>query len=254
MASRSPIWMPGRVRVADEATLVWDEPREFDDSWPGPDGLLDRFCELESALPEEMAAFLMTYGLPELCYQHGQPDYHKGAEADCPVSKGETWTSLSVRHLRIAARAYSAVRRASARLAIRQCMEPDDYRYLQAFRPGFLVTKDRSFFMQRTYLAEYLTWLFAASGIRHLASWPRGTKQPQLSFEVDGLLGLLTLLLWRDITGDRVYRCDACGMPVERLRPPREGEGIYCVEPACRREQQRRNQATYRARQRGEGL
>jgi hypothetical protein len=113
--------------------------------------------------------------------------------------------------------------------------------------------KDRSFFGQRAYLAEYLTWLFAATGIRHLASWPRGSKQPQLSYEADGLLGATTVLLWRDITGDRgTYRCDACGMPVERIRPPRDGERIYCAEPPCRREQQRRNQASYRARQRGE--
>ena len=37
------------------------------------------------------------------------------------------------------------------------------------------------------------------------------------------------------------------GAPVPRVRPPKAGEGVYC-EATCRREQQRRNQATWRAR------
>lgn len=250
--SRAPIWTPSPVTVVDEGTLVWSKPKPADDCWPGTDGLLDHFCELASALPEEMAAFLMRYGLPELCFEHGRPDHHTEGEY-CPLTAGDTWTSLSVRHLRIAARAYSAIRRGTARLAVRQSVDEDDWRNLQVFIGGFPVLKDRSFFGQRMWLAEYLRWLFMATGIGYDVTWPRGTKQPQLSYEADGLLGAITLLLWRDITGDRdTYRCDACGMPVERIRPPREGERIYCTEPDCRREQQRRNQAAYRARQRGE--
>jgi hypothetical protein len=244
--------MPDRVTVVDEASLVWDTPAPAGDSWPGTDNLLDHFCELESAHPEEMADFLRWYGLPELCFEHGRPDHHTEGEY-CPLTTGDTWTSLSVRHLRIAARAYSAIRRGSARLAIRQSVDEKDWLNLQVFIGGFSVMKDRSFFGQRSWLAEYLRWLFMSTGIGHDVTWPRGAKHPQLSSEADGLLGTITLLLWRDITGDReTYRCDVCRMPVERIRPPREGERIYCTEPTCRRERQRRNQAAYRARQRGE--
>ena len=115
--------MPDRVTVIDEASLVWETPAPAGDSWPGTDNLLDHFCELESAHPEEMADFLRWYGLPELCFEHGRPDHHTEGEY-CPLTTGDTWTSLSVRHLRIAARAYSAIRRGSARLAIRPATPP----------------------------------------------------------------------------------------------------------------------------------
>src|SRR5438132_566532 len=100
--SAEPVRLARSVSVVEDSKLEWTDLAEAGDGWPGIDGLLDAFCDLADAQPEEMAAFLETWGVPELCVEHGQPDFHDEDAGYCSgvLEAG----SLSVRHLRQAAR------------------------------------------------------------------------------------------------------------------------------------------------------
>jgi hypothetical protein len=108
----------------------------------------------------------------------------------------------------------------------------------------------------RDRIAEYLTALNRQTGVRPLVTWD---KRLSIVFAAEGLLGVLAILLTREIAARRdeqdelIYTCSVCGVPVIRGRPPQTDEAIYCTEKSCKREQQRLNQAAWRARKRAEG-
>ena len=86
-----------------------------------------------------------------------------------------------------------------------------------------------------------------AGGVRPFAVWE---GRFTVTSQADGLLGAIAILLSREIgQGYTSYRCTVCGTETARGRPPRPDEAIYCERPACKREQRRRNQAAWRARQ-----
>src|ERR1039458_9493228 len=79
--------LPIGVAVTSDR-LAWSTvqpPESAAQTWPGTEGVLDVFIELALGGPPEMAAFMTTYGVPELCEQHGRPDQHAGRTAAyCP--------------------------------------------------------------------------------------------------------------------------------------------------------------------------
>lgn len=64
---------------------------------------------------------------------------------------------------------------------------------------------------------------------------------------VRDLLGVLVILLYREVVGAESLHCDHCRVAVDRSRRPRRGEGVYCSEPDCQRARVRANQRRSRA-------
>lgn len=246
--SRSTFAVPTAVSIEGD-DLVWES--SHDATFQPGDDVLEAFIGLAVAVPEEMAAFLTTYGVPELCEAHGLPDRHErrrsGGGAYCPAGP-----RLSMAHLRLAARAFGAARRVGLALSAATPGNLDDWLELQNLNHGIPVPGPPYTWQQgRDAFADWLTDLLRDCGVRPLASWKR--SHLVVTSEADGLLGTLAVLLARETGQGDQYTCDVCGGPVERARPPKEGEGVYCSKPACRREQQRRNQAAWRARKQTEG-
>ena len=102
----------------------------------------------------------------------------------------------------------------------------------------------------RAALASWTTSLLRESGVATVADW--SGHRLVLAPQADGLFGTLALLLARDIGQGQTYRCDVCGEPVDPYRPPLANERVYCTKPACKKEQRRRNQASWRAKKKAE--
>ena len=99
----------------------------------------------------------------------------------------------------------------------------------------------------RERYASWLSVLFSVTDVSARADWV-GMRGLALEPAAGSLLGLIAILLAREVGADGQYECDACGARVFRQRPPRAGESVYCTRPECKREQQRRNQARWRAK------
>ena len=239
--TRRGIWSSGVLLrplkvAATDSRIDWADVEPFGDDWPGTESLLTDFVDLAAADPEGMAAFVSRYGVLELC-RHGRPVWHAN---EGPIDH------LAVRHIRRAARAFEAWQTAGRRLkAANQASQSHD---VQLFLDGGFWAGGYG----RQELAEELTQLYRDTGIRPLVRW-EPSRMLTVTTEGAGLLGVLSTLLLRAIASrDEVsYRCDICGDLVERGRPPRPDEAIYCDRAECKREQRRRNTAAYRARKKG---
>lgn len=262
--SRAEFVLPTSVTVVDDF-LTWTSvlPSTGRDEYVLGDLLAD-FLALERALPQEMAAFVETYGALELC-EHGVPDRHEWASATYSVNAapGSKWCrmadvdgrpAISVTALRRVARAFNAATRLSVALSSRSEGRTSDWVELQGaqrwlWEPGDLEGDWRK---RRQVLAYWLTDLLRASGVNTLARWPEGARLSVVP-EAEGLMGSIALALAFEIGQREGFVCSVCGAPVDRIRPPLAGEGVYCTKPACKREQQRINQRRYRERKRQEG-
>ena len=246
--------------LASDSVISWSQAKTRseelteDDLTAGTDTLLEDFLALASADPEQMAAFMARYGVLELCGEHGRPDGHDEG-AFCPfleVDDGRR-RGVSVHHVRRAARAFADLAQwgRSTRLGLKR--RPHSGIDAQMLLGGFLRGRNVT---DRARIAEYLTMLNRQTGVRPLVTWD---KRVSVTFAAAGLLGVLSILLTREIAArrdpndDLTYTCSICGVPVARGRPPQPDEAIYCTEKSCKREQQRRNQAAWRARKRAEG-
>jgi len=258
--TRKAFAFPDRVEVV-EGLLAW---RSADDAagiaFKGGQDLLPEFLELRQAEPERMAAFLETYGIPEIC-GHGLPDGHRDSRRNAryclsfPMLE-DGRIAIASADIRRMARAFSAARTAASFLSISRLPDssvwgemaivvsvlPHDWRAdVDNWRAG------------RTMLAAWMTALLADCGINLTATWGEGGQAVlRIEPEADGLLGTLGLLLARTLDQRENYSCDVCGEPVQRVRAPQDGERVYCKKPLCKREQQRRNQAAWRAKKRAE--
>jgi hypothetical protein len=250
--SASALLIPTRVTVSAER-LSWSSFRSKDDhGWPGSEGLLEAFTGLAVAEPAEMAAFMETYGVPELCGKHGLPDRHVGGY--CAIGGADEKHYVNPSAIRRVARAFLAAQSLANALSVRRIGEVQDWVDLQwTIKRSLFHPDNRDWPTGRVRLAHWLTCLLRDCGVAPLARWDGARLH--VTSEAGGLLGVLAVLLSRELGQGDVYTCDVCGAPVTPTRPPREGEGVYCRaadNAACRREQQRRNQAAWRARKREE--
>ena len=245
--------------LADDSVISWSQvktrPEELtaDDLQAGTDTLLEDFLTLASADPEEMGAFMRRYGVLELCGKHGRPvDHDEGGF--CPfleVDGGQRF-GVSVQHVRRAARAFADLVQWGQSARDARKVSPRRGRDIQWLLPGIL-SRTMS---ERERIAYHLTRLNRETGVQPLVTWD---KRVSVTFAAYGLMGVLSILLTREIAArrdpndDLIYTCSICGVPVPRIRPPQPNEAIYCTEKSCKREQQRLNQAAWRARKRAEG-
>jgi hypothetical protein len=215
----------------------------------GTDTLLEDFLALASADPDQMAAFMARYGILELCGEHGRPDGHDEG-GFCPfleIDDGARF-AVSVQHVRRAARGFADLAKWGHSQRQGRKRPPRSGMDAQMLVGGFV----RGNVTDRDRIAEYLTALNRQTGVRPLVTWD---KRLSVTFEASGLLGVLAILLTRDIAArdDLTYACSVCGFPIGRKRPPLPEEAVYCTKESCKREQRRRNQAAWRARKRAEG-
>lgn len=250
-------WVRPRNPVADELRVTWAESYADDEAPPfGLDGLLDEYCALAQAEPDEVAEFVSRYGVPEV----------EGAEASegresnpfgFPVQTMRAG-SVPIAALRRHAKAVQAFRRLAAALVVRQPGDRADWvsvvNRLTLGDGVFLVDPEDldDWKLGREHLARLLTLLMEEADVGLEADW-LGTRGLALEPRVGTFVGLVAVLLAREVGAEGRYECDACGSGVLRNRPPRDGERVYCRRPECKREQQRRNQRKYRARKRMEG-
>lgn len=214
-------------------TEVWETPPEG--HWPGTAHLLDDFCALAHAEPGVIAEFVAAYGVPEL--------------------RGSLAGSVRVRSLRRQARAIAAARRASSHLVGRRVPDAADWAEM-SWADGFTEVVDpddaRDWRLERERFARWLSRVFAKTGVTAEALW-LGQRGLAIEPTHGGLLGLIAILLAREVGAVGAYSCDSCGAEVFRARAPRPGERVYCARPECKREQHRRNTAAFRASRRAQG-
>ena len=242
--------VPTSVEVT-ESLLSWATTHPgWPDDWPGTEHLLDDFCDLAQATPDEMAAFLTRYGAPEI----GEP-FSDGSDnpLGAPVASRRAGT-LGVTRLRRYARALAAARRIAADLSSRRVGELADWLELQEVLGwAWTVPKDEwdDWKLGRERFARWLTEVLHRSGASVVVEWV-GRRGLAVDPSTSTLVGLMWIMLAREVAGERGYVCDSCGSRVQRARPPREGEAVYCDRPECKREQRRRNQAKWRASKRAQ--
>lgn len=246
MRPRDPFVTP------DEGHIAWEVAWSSDDApaW-GIDGLLDAYCSLARSQPEEMAAFVAEYGVPEV------RGYEVSEGVHGPLGlRAQTMQAgrIPIRELRWHARAVDAARRVSARLVMRRCGEASDWvAILNDLDPGAgLRGRDDlgDWKLERELFTACLSDLLETGRVGMLADW-LGSKSLALEPVARSFVGVIGLLLAREVGAEGAYVCDSCGAHVARARPPRSGERVYCERIECKREQRRRNQAAWRAKQRG---
>jgi len=234
--------VPTQVRV-EEPWLVWTETHpDPPDDW-GLVSLLEDFCELAEADAEEMARFTERYGVAEV----------RGTEVRDSFVRSQRAGQIPTRQLRHHARALSAGRRVAAALVTRRPGDMGDWVKMQhATGQGWVVSPDDwgDWKLGRERFADWLSVLLEQSETTAMADW-LGARRLAVEPVARGLLGIVTLLLAREVGAEGQYECDSCGGRVTRARPPRPGERVYCSRPECKREQQRRNQAAWRAKKSG---
>jgi hypothetical protein len=263
----------GSIEVVGGAIAWTAATDEHGITYRGGDDLLPAFMQLAAADTVEMVDFLETFGIPEIC-QHGNPDSHpdsgrRGRQRidvlpHCsPISFEDGRPALPVDDLRRMARAFTAATRAAMNLTARRLPESLDWQDMLRVISGFqfwpepLVegdsdTDETNWRQGRANFALWLTDLLHQCGVSTVATWQ--DQRLRVVPKADGLLGTLALLLSREVgQHDAAYTCDVCGEDVVRIRPPRKNEGVYCDKSACRRAQQRKNQARLRERKRAEG-
>ncbi len=256
MTSTAPVWssapvqVPTDLAVVDDLWLRWADVKSAGDDWPGVGDLLDDFGALAAADPNGMAAFVGSYGVLELCGEHGKPDGHTIDDTGmyCAMRRDAGHTLLWVWSIQRMATGVAAARRIGRDLSNGKLGSATDWTNLQmltrqAFRRPEYYKQGRRFF------GEILTTYLRDCRVRPLVRWDESRPRPQMTVEADGLIGVIALLLRREVaSGALAYQCTVCGDLVERARAPRDGESVYCDKAECRRAQQRRNQAASRAR------
>lgn len=258
--TRHEFFVPRKVRV-NGSHLSWSEVLPATDQRETVVGdLLKDFLKLESATPDEMATFLEVYGVPEIC-QHGYPDRHKWAwaadkkvrdmpkEPYCRFAEIEGQPAIWSVHVQQVARAFASASRLGVALSVRHEGDEADWLNLQDavswhWGPSSL---DGDWTKRRDVLADWLTDVLRGCGVATLARWTPRTRLTVIP-EADGLIGTVALALAHEVGQRDGFLCSVCGTAVDRVRPPREGEQVYCSKLACKREQQRRNQAKWRAK------
>lgn len=253
--AHAKLLLPLDVRVTD-SVITWSGVKhrlEIEDADLVPfddlDVVLADFKALAAADPPDMGAFIERYGLLSIC-AHGYIDGHDQETEGgwCAPLDVDGRPGVKVRHVRAAARAFLALADwgRTARLGLKR---PDVGMDIQSLLSGIPRFGDAT---EREQIAWYLTRLNREAGGQRLITWD---KRLSITYEADGLMGLLADWLTREIAAgeDRTYRCSVCSVEVERVRPPQPGEPVYCTKPSCKREQKRRNQAAWRARKRAEG-
>lgn len=212
-------------------------------------GILDEPDQAAAA-----AAFVMTYGWPELC-RHGEPDRHKGGSLCAPLLRSDC-SALDLRSLKRAAESLRSADDLARRVRRRQPWSTSSYAAVQRWPAHvghpFEGASDPA--IQRAYLAHWMTTTMRQCDVRPLVTWP-AHKRPEVTYEVDGLVGLLVVEAVRRIAQEReerTYSCAVCASPVWPNRAPKPGEPTYCAQASCQRERQRLNQAARRARAKGE--
>lgn len=240
-------WVYPRDPIAQGDRITWETTwPTVPEGWPGTERLLDDFCDLERATAAEMAIFVGRYGMPEL---------RAGVDAEVAEGQGRAMRSgwISVDALREHARAFSAARRLGAGLTSRLPGDPEDWVSLQGVGIHTKTADVTNWMLGRERLTYWLTELFRETQVGSAVEWVVDHAHLRLYPSPDTLLGAIALLLAREIGTAARYKCDVCGQSVERGRPPKDGERVYCDRPECKRERNRRNQRAWRAKQKGQG-
>ncbi|ABL80104.1 MULTISPECIES: hypothetical protein [unclassified Nocardioides] len=264
-STQEEIWFrAGRIirpkdPVVRDGNVIWAE--EYDGKAPrapGPDDLLDRYCRLAIATHEEIAEFVALNGLPEvggfvMLGEEKAPDWRQRF----PDEPGR----VPADRIREHARGVAAARRVGAALAGRRPGDQADWldmhRFLNpgkrrlASRPGWLGQELGDWSLERDRFAGLVSDFLASTGVYTGVNWS-DYKRLAIVPVSSTFLGAIALLLSREIGAEGRYACSSCGSPVDRRRPPRAGESVYCDRPECKREQQRRNQAAWRAKKAAE--
>lgn len=247
--SHSEIVRPESVEVVDGRYLLAGEPFSTLGDFSVA-GAFDDFTEILDGSDTAAAArsFVLRYGWPNLC-RHGLPDRHDAA--GCDVLMLDDRPALDVVALRRAAEALWSADDLARRVRRRQAWSAEPYKAVQRWPQsvGFLRNRTDPV-QQRAYLAHWMTRAMQQCDVRPLVTWA-GHKRPEVTYEVDGLLGLLVVEAVRRIAQERTersYSCAVCGSPVWPNRAPKPGEQTYCSQASCQRERQRLNQAARRAR------
>ena len=227
--------------VSTDELISWTEVQLEHTQTRDHDEVLDDYCALAAAQPEEMAAFMVEWGVPRLRGTVPGDVDHSG--------------KVPVGELRRHARAVGAVPPGRA-LAVRRPGDPNDWTEAAGIAPkSFTITPDADeiddWKLGRENFDRLLTTFLVESRVSVRAIW-RGSKALAIEPATPTLLGAIALLLAREVGVAGEYTCDNCERKVYRSREPREGESVYCDRPECKREQQRRNQAKWRAKKAAE--
>lgn len=250
------LWLPTSVKIDGDRLYPFPSPRESDPAeWQGLGTLLRNFLLLaDVGPPDEVVTFMTGWGVPDLC-THGYAGFHGGRW--CRFAEDERGVvHVSAQAIRMFARAFVAARTLSEALAARRPTEARDWAALywvqDSFPAGSPLAGD-DWRRGRLALAQWVEQLLRDAGVRPSVRWSDGKFE--LDYVTPGLVGMLAVLLGRDLqirlNGGRLFACSSCGRDVTPARTPRPGEAVYCGQPECKREQQRRNQARRRARQQG---
>lgn len=241
-----PVFVHGLV--VTETLVTWESSEPWPDDappWTGTERLLDDFCDLARATePSEVETFIRRYGIPELCSSHGLPLWHNDT---CRLA-----TSLRVQRLRRRAKAFGALRNIGSALSRQRVGAPSDWVDIQALTDEILIPKStEGVTVERLRAAEVVTRLLRDCGVRPRVEWGR-TGKPMMTWEADGLMGTLAILLYREIGHTRpAYPCDGCGQSVERAKAPRPEQRTWCGSVGCRRIRDREAAQRHRDAQAG---
>lgn len=232
--------------IARDGWVRWSTLWDGDAPLSPVDELLPDYCALASATGDDAAAFVAKWGVPEL----------EGGQADATGMP----QSLPVARLYEHALAVAAARRIGDALASKQLGDSADWRHVAyllnplkrkgQMSPQMSQELGTSWQLEREHFGALLTDAMRGAGVGTVANW---VDQDRLTLTpgAQGLVGVVMLLLAREVGSGRQYTCSSCSAPVIRRRPPQPGERVYCSEPQCKREQRRRNQAAWRARKAG---
>lgn len=248
---KGKLWLPEQVTVEGEH-LVVQGSRPLTD-WNRHEHLLADLQILASADPEDMAAFMETYGVLQLCGAHGRPPLHalRQSSAECQMRRRPPDAVIvGARDVRTMARAFTAAPAVAAALHQRSLPESADVAALSRFDGAIWHASDE-WMTGRTQFAGFLERLINGAQVVPDVRWSTLTNgRLAVQYTAQDLLGILAVLLARECSrGGSAFRCSVCNLPAYPLRPPRPDEPVYCRDPACKREQQRRNQRNWRARQ-----
>lgn len=237
-----------------------------------------------AAQAEHVLRHVQMYGLSQLCAAHGLPRWHTWPERDRPaeaarslagtVPRGASCPSapvdesgpglLSVAAVVRMAEGYYAVedlayRMRNGRTITRRPLEDAaallpkgdrdvtaDLALIELERDGVpLPGHTRQLVVKAS--EELLKQSSARAGVVWIAR-----QRPELVMKAFDAWGLYAVELVRRLAVDNraksVFVCSVCGDAVVLMRRPKEGDQIYCADPECRREKERRKKARQRAR------
>ena len=171
-----------------------------------------------------MAAFIVRYAVPEL--------YGSELTDDSSV-RSRRPGRVAVRSVRRFARGVAASRRVAADLVVRRPGDLADWRDMQEvgrFVWGPARDDLDDWKLGRERFAQWMTKFLDDAGMTVRAEW-RATRGLALEPSPTSLLGVVALLLSREVGAEGAYSCDSCGSSVYRSRPPRAGQARL-LQPA----------------------